>query len=89
MALGTAAFMANYFAFCQEVSTRSTGFVVGVLGGLGNLFVAGFLPFAGYVKDVSGSFSPVFILTGLLPFIGLGALLFGWGSSFTTTVDEF
>ena len=89
MALGTAAFMANYFAFCQEVSARNTGFVVGVLGGLGNLFVAGFLPFAGYIKDVTGSFSPIFLLAGLLPFVGLGALLFGWGSGFTASEAEY
>jgi MFS transporter, ACS family, hexuronate transporter len=80
MALGTAAFMANYFAFCQDVSARNTGFVVGVLGGLGNLFVAGFLPFAGYVKVATGSFGPIFVLAGLLPFVGLGALLLGWGA---------
>ena len=88
MALGTAGFMANYFAFCQEVSSRNTGFVVGLLGGLGNLCVAGFLPFAGYVKDSSGSFSPIFILTGLLPFIGLAALLFGWGAEGLEKPDE-
>ena len=87
MAFGTAAFMANYFAFCQEVSTRHTGFVVGVLGGMGNLFVAGFLPFAGYIKDASGSFTPIFLLAGLLPFVGLGALLVGWGPGLTTTGD--
>lgn len=81
MALGTAGFMANYFAFCQDVSTRHTGFVVGILGGLGNLFVAGFLPFAGYVKDMTGSFGGVFVLAGLLPFIGLGVLLIGWGTT--------
>jgi MFS transporter, ACS family, hexuronate transporter len=80
MALGTAAFMANYFAFCQEVSSRHTGFIVGVLGGLGNLFVASFLPFAGYVKDAFGSFGPIFVLAGLLPFVGLGALFIGWGT---------
>ena len=78
MALGTAAFMANYFAFCQEVSGRHTGLVVGILGGLGNLFVAGFLPFAGRVKDVSGSFAGIFLIVGLLPFVGLGALWIGW-----------
>ena len=33
MAMGTAAFMANYFSFTQEVSPRYTGLVVGVLGG--------------------------------------------------------
>ena len=88
MALGTAAFMANYFAFCQEVSPRNTGFVVGVLGGMGNLCVAGFLPFAGYVRDVAGSFSPIFILASLLPFIGLAALCLGWGFDEHEKPDE-
>jgi ACS family hexuronate transporter-like MFS transporter len=87
MAFGTAAFMANYFAFCQEVSAKHTGFVVGVLGGLGNLFVAGFLPLAGYVRDVSGSFGQIFVLVGLLPFVGLGALMFGWGQD-VKVIDE-
>ena len=74
MALGTAAFMANYFAFCQEVSARHTGLVVGILGGLGNLFVAGFLPIAGRVKDVTGRSAAIFLIVGLLPFVGLGSV---------------
>jgi ACS family hexuronate transporter-like MFS transporter len=79
MAMGTAAFMANFFSFAQEVSTRHTGLVVGVLGGLGNLYAAGFQPLAGSVKDTTGSFAPIFLLVGLLPFVGLGALILGWG----------
>ncbi len=79
MAMGTAAFMANFFSFAQEVSTRHTGLVVGVLGGLGNLYAAGFQPLAGSVKDSTGSFAPIFLLVGLLPFVGLGALILGWG----------
>ncbi len=79
MALGTAAFMANYFAFAQEVSARHTGLVVGVLGAFGNLFAAGFMPFAGAVKDATGGFAPIFILVALMPFVGLAALLLGWG----------
>jgi len=78
MAAGTAAFMANYFAFTQEVSSRHTGLVVGYLGGIGNLFVAGFQPFAGKVKDLTGSFSLIFLLIGLAPLVGLAALLWGW-----------
>ncbi len=78
MATGTAAFMANFFAFAQEVSARHTGLVVGVLGGLGNLYAAGFQPLAGSVKDTTGSFAPIFVLVGLLPFLGLGALILGW-----------
>jgi cyanate permease len=78
MAAGTAAFMANYFAFTQEVSARQTGFVVGYLGGVGNLFVAGYQPFAGWLRDATGSFAPNFLIVGLAPLIGLAALLWGW-----------
>ena len=79
MALGIAAYMANYFAFTQDVSTRHTGLIVGILGGLGNLAAAGFIPFAGWVKLRTGGFGPVFVLIGLIPFVGLAALLAGWG----------
>jgi ACS family hexuronate transporter-like MFS transporter len=79
MAMGTAAFMANYFAFAQEVSSRYTGLIVGILGAFGNLFAAGFLPFAGKVRDTTGGFAPIFVLVGLMPFVGLAALVFKWG----------
>lgn len=79
MAMGTAAFMANYFAFTQEVSARHTGLIVGILGGLGNLCAAGVQPLAGIVKDTTGGFGPIFLLVGLLPFLGIGALAAGWG----------
>jgi ACS family hexuronate transporter-like MFS transporter len=79
IAAGTAAFMANYFAFTQEVTARHTGLVVGYLGAMGNLAAAGFHPFAGAVKDVTGSYSPVFAIIGLAPLIGLAALSWGWG----------
>ena len=80
-ALGTAAYMANYFAFCQEVSIRHTGLVVGILGGLGNLFAAGFLPIAGAIKDRTGGLGPSFVIVGLLPFVGVAALVWGWRAS--------
>jgi len=80
MAMGTAAFMANYFSFTQEVSPRYTGLVVGILGGLGNLFVARVLALAGEVKVRYGSFTPIFVLVGLAPFVGLAALILGWGN---------
>jgi ACS family hexuronate transporter-like MFS transporter len=78
MALGTAAFMANYFAFTQEVSPQHTGLIVGILGGLGNLFAAGFHPVAGKIADLTSSFQPIFMITGLLPIIGILALWWGW-----------
>ncbi len=79
MAMGTAAFMANYFALCQDVSPSHTGLVVGILGGLGNLFAAGFAPIVGRIKDQTGTYGPVFVIVGLLPFLGLAALLLAWG----------
>jgi MFS transporter, ACS family, hexuronate transporter len=88
MAAGTAAFMANYFAFTQEVSSRHSGLVVGYLGGVGNLFVARFQPFAGFVKDRTGSFSLIFLLIGLAPLVGLAALLWGWKEQSKTTGPE-
>ncbi len=81
MAAGTAAFMANYFAFTQEVSSRHTGLIVGYLGGIGNLFVAGIQPVAGLVKDRTGSLSLIFLLIGIAPVVGLGALVWGWNTT--------
>jgi MFS transporter, ACS family, hexuronate transporter len=81
MAAGTAAFMANYFAFTQEVSSRNIGLIAGYLGGLGNLFVAAYLPFAGALRDWTGSFTANFMIVGLAPIVGITVLLFGWGQS--------
>ena len=80
MAMGAAAFMANYFAFTQEVSTRHTGLIVGFLGALGNLYAAGFLPIAGQLKDRTGGFGPNFLIVSLLPIVGMIALTWGWRS---------
>jgi MFS transporter, ACS family, hexuronate transporter len=78
MALGAAAYMANYFAFTQDVSSRHTGLVVGILGGLGNLFAAGFMPITGMIKDRTGGFGGSFVIVGLLPWVGVAALALGW-----------
>jgi MFS transporter, ACS family, hexuronate transporter len=82
-ALGVAAYMANYFALCQEVSARHTGLVVGYLGGLGNLFAAGFVVFAGWISDTTKGFGPSFVIVGLLPLLGVAAIALGWGSGET------
>jgi ACS family hexuronate transporter-like MFS transporter len=78
MAAGTAAFMANFFAFSQEVSSRHTGLVVGYLGAVGNLFVAGYQPIAGSLRDATGSFTANFLIVGLAPLAGIAAILWGW-----------
>jgi MFS transporter, ACS family, hexuronate transporter len=79
MAAGTAAFMANYFSFTQDVCSRHTGLVVGYLGGLGNLYVAAYLPFAGALRDWTGSFVANFVIVGISPLIGFTVLVLGWG----------
>ena len=79
MAAGTAAFMANYFSFTQDVCPQHTGLVVGYLGGLGNLFVAAYLPFAGALRDWTGSFIANFVIVGLSPLVGITVLVLGWG----------
>jgi len=78
MAAGTAAFMANFFSFCQEVSPRHTGLVIGYLGGMGNLFVAGYHPLAGMLKDLTGSYAANFSIVALAPLAGTAAILWGW-----------
>ena len=79
MASGTAAFMANYFSFTQDVSPTHTGLVVGYLGGLGNLFVAGYQPLAGALRDWTGSFTANFVIVGIAPLVGMTVLILGWG----------
>jgi ACS family hexuronate transporter-like MFS transporter len=88
MAMGTAAFMANGFVYAQEISSRHTGLIVGILGGLANLCVAGFLPVGGMIKDTTGSFGPVFAIVGVIPFIGVGMLAFFWGENSPAAAAE-
>jgi hypothetical protein len=88
MAAGTAAFIANWFSFCQEVSPRHTGLIVGYLGGLGNLFVAGYQPLAGELSKVTGNHSASFFIVALLPVAGALAILLGWNDRKPKTVGE-
>jgi ACS family hexuronate transporter-like MFS transporter len=80
-AMGAAAYMVNFFAFTQDVDPRHTGLVIGYLGGLGNLFAAGFHPLAGWISMGRWGFTPDFVFVGLLPLLGLAALLLFWGDS--------
>jgi ACS family hexuronate transporter-like MFS transporter len=79
VALGTAAYMVNFFSFAQDVAPRHTGLVIGYLGGLGNLFAAGFMPLAGWISEGWWGFTPNFLIVGLLPISGLTVMLFLWG----------
>ena len=71
--------MVNYFAFGQDVAPEHTGLVIGYLGGLGNLFAAGFMPVAGWISEGRWGFTPNFLIVGLLPLTGLAVLLVFWG----------
>jgi ACS family hexuronate transporter-like MFS transporter len=82
-AMGAAAYMVNYFAFGQDVTPSHTGLVIGYLGGLGNLFAAGFMPVAGWISQGRSGFTPNFVIVGLLPLAGLAALLVFWGQDDT------
>jgi hypothetical protein len=88
MVAGTGAYIANFFAFSQEVSSRHTGFVVGYLGAVGNLFVAGYQPIAGWLGDRTGSLTPNFFIVGLLPLAGIAAIFSGWGDSAASNGPE-
>ena len=83
-AMGAAAYMVNYFAFGQDVAPAHTGLVIGYLGGLGNLFAAGFMPVAGWISEGRWGFTPNFLIVGLLPLAGLAVLLLFWGRDDTT-----
>jgi ACS family hexuronate transporter-like MFS transporter len=77
-AMGSAAYIVNFFAFGQDVAPEHTGLVNGYLGGLGNLFAAGFMPIAGWISQGRYGFAPNFIIIGLLPLAGLATLLVFW-----------
>lgn len=87
-ALGTAAYMVNFFAFAQDVAPRHTGLVIGYLGGLGNLCAAGFMPLAGSISQGRWGYAPNFIIVGLLPLIGFLTLLLAWGQESNGSVSE-
>ena len=79
MAMGTAAFMANYFSFTQEVSPRYTGLVVGILGGSATSSWPGSSPWPGgegRLRELCAD-----LRAGrAAPFVGLAALVLGWGN---------
>jgi ACS family hexuronate transporter-like MFS transporter len=71
----------NYYALTQELSARRMGNVTGVLSFVFWLSYAIVQPPVGSWIDLTGSFSQVMYLAGLLPSIGLLALLLLWSES--------
>jgi ACS family hexuronate transporter-like MFS transporter len=69
----------NYYALTQELSARRMGNVTGVLSFVFWLSYAVVQPQVGSWIDLTGGFSQVMYLAGLLPAVGLLALLLLWG----------
>ena len=41
--------------------------------------MAAYLPFAGALRDWTGSFTANFVIVGLAPVVGITVLVLGWG----------
>lgn len=81
-ATGIAWISANYLAALQEVSFGNVALTAGILGGFGNLVSWKINPLIGQYVDRTGNYHLVFVALGLMPLIGLAAiLLFDWVSA--------
>jgi MFS transporter, ACS family, hexuronate transporter len=75
---GSLGLFPNYYALTQELSARRMGNVTGVLSFVFWLTYALVQPAVGSWIDLTGGFSQVMYLAGLLPSVGLLALLVLW-----------
>jgi ACS family hexuronate transporter-like MFS transporter len=68
----------GYYAFSQELSTRHVGKVVGLLGFVNWIVTALMHPLVGRQIDETQSYAAGLFAAGLVPLVGLAALLLFW-----------
>ena len=74
-AMGIMWVAANYLAALQDVSFGSVGLTAGILGGFGNLVSWKINPIIGKYVDDSGQYHLIFVAIGVMPLVGLAAML--------------
>lgn len=73
---GMAAWNSNYLCFVEELSPSKVSAVAGVVGSAGAFGGALFLWLIGLISEISGSFTPVFLLVGVMIWLASAGLLF-------------
>jgi ACS family hexuronate transporter-like MFS transporter len=84
VAVGNLGQFAGFFAFSQDVSPRHTALVLGLMGTVAWLVTSKLQPYAGQWYDQTGSFVPLLVGIGFVPFAGVLALAF-WPRMLTAT----